>query len=109
MRRLLIVLGTVLVLACAGVVAGDFTLDQLPFQAAPRQLHVCGRTYVLPSPQRVTRQAIEAQGLTVQAQVRTWQGRRAVWGQRSARSCGLDVFLQVGSDDFRGYNLSGSP
>jgi hypothetical protein len=109
MKRLLILVWLLLFAVVAGLAVGYARLHQSPFDAVPSQLDVCSRTYVLPAPHGVTRESIDTQALTVQAHVRTWQGRRAVWGKRTATSCGLAVYLQVGSNDFRSYSLSGSP
>jgi hypothetical protein len=105
MRRLLIVLGTVIVLGTAALVVGYFWLDQSPVDDAPGTIEACGHTYVNPSDHGVQRRDIDAQGLTVQARVWTWQGKRSVWGNPG---CGNEVYLRVGANDFRGYNLAGA-
>lgn len=109
MRRLLALVWILLLVGVVALAVGFSRLHQSPFDDVPSKIEACSRTYVLPAPQGVTRQAIDTQGLTVQAHVRTWQGRRAVWGTRGATNCGLGVYLQVGANEFRGYTLSGSP
>lgn len=109
MRRLLLLL---VLLAVGGVVSlsvGLARLHQSPFDKTPSELKACGRTYVLPAPQGVSRAVVEDQHLTVQDHLWTWQGKREVWGSKGATSCGTNVYLKVGGDDFRSYNLSGSP
>jgi hypothetical protein len=109
MRRLLLLL--VLALA-GGVVFLSVALSQLhqsPWDKTPSQLKACGRTYVLPAPQGVSRSVVEDQRLTVQDHVWTWQGKRSVWGTKQSGSCGTNVYLQVGGNEFHSYNLSGTP
>lgn len=109
MRRLLVLVWFLLFAAVAALAVGYTRLHQSPFAAVPTKLNVCSRTYVLPAPHGVTRDAIDSQSLTVQTDVRTWQGKRKVWGKRTPTSCGLQVYLQVGNNDFRSYTLSGTP
>ena len=109
MRRLLLVL----MLLAAGVVVvlsvALTRLHQSPWDKTPSQFQACGRTYVLPAPQGVQRSVVDGLGLTEQAHIWTWQGKRSVWGKHLASSCGTNVYLKVGGNDFRSYNLSGGP
>ncbi|HUR13182.1 MAG TPA: hypothetical protein VM097_01685 [Mycobacteriales bacterium] len=105
MRRLLIVLGVLIIGGSTAMVVGFLWLDQSPVDDAPGTIEACGRTYVNPSDRGVQRRDIEERGLTVQARVWTWSGKQDVWGDPG---CGNEVYLRVGANDFRGYNLSGS-
>lgn len=109
MRRLLISLGTVVIGGTAVLVGGSLWLDQTPLQDAPDTLKACGRTYVNPSSQGILRRDVDERGLTVQGHVWTWHGKQSVWGTNDSPGCGPQVYLRVHSNDFRGYNLSGSP
>jgi hypothetical protein len=109
MRRLFLL---VIVVAAAAVVFLSIALTRLhqaPWDKTPSQFHACGRTYVLPAHQSVARSIVEGQGLSVQQHVWTWQGRRAVWGTKLGTSCGTNAYLQIGGNEFRSYNLSGTP
>ena len=108
-RRLLLLVMVVLV---GGVIAASVALARLhqsPWDDTPSEFKACGRTYVLPAPQGVARSIVEGQGLTVQDHVWTWQGKREVWGKDLAGSCGSNVYLRVAGNDFRSFNLSGTP
>lgn len=109
MRRLLIGLGTVVIGGTAVLVGGSLWLDQTPVQDAPASLKACGRTYVNPSDQGIQRRDVDERGLSVQAHVWTWHGKQSVWATRDGSGCGPQVYLRVGANDFRGYNLSGAP
>jgi len=108
LRRLLLL---VMVLGVGVVVALSVALSRLhqsPFDKTPSELRVCGKTYVLPAPQAASRGFVEHQGLTVQAHVWTWQGKRAVWGADTAVGCGNNIYLEIAGNDFRSYSLSAS-
>ena len=109
MRRLLLLL---VLIAVGGVIAASLALARLhqsPWDNTPSEFKACGRTYVLPAPQGVARSFVEDQGLTVQDHVWTWQGKREVYGKNVGSSCGTNVYLKVGGNDFHSYNLSGKP
>jgi hypothetical protein len=109
MRRLLITLGVVVIGGSSALVGGSLWLDQTPYDDAPASIKACGRTYVNPSDQGIQRRDVDERGLTVQAHVWTWTGKERVWGTAGDPGCGPQVYLQVGDNDFRGYNLSGAP
>ena len=109
MRRLMLLLVLLVAGAVVFVALALGRLHQSPFDKTPSELSACGRTYVLPAPQGVARSVVEGQGLTVQDHVWTWQGKKSVWGTRGADGCGSNVYLQISGNDFRSYNLSGSP
>ena len=74
-------------------------------QDTPDTVKACGHTYVNPADQGILRRDVDERGLTVQAHVWTWQGKRSVW---ALSGCGNEVYVRVDDNDFRGYNLAGS-
>jgi hypothetical protein len=103
------------VLLVAGLVALGAArkhFHQWPGEAGPDRISVCGRDYIGPGYQytlaQVTQQGNVHVGVTP-----SLRGDLPVWGRREtpvgASGCGTGVYVQVGSNDFRGYSMLGGP
>jgi len=102
----------VLVLILALVLSGALRvlLHQWPWQVAPDRVRVCGRDFDGPG-YRYTLDQVTREGNVRVGVAPSLRGDLPVWGRRKTvfgvPGCGTSVYVQVGSDDFRGYALSG--
>jgi hypothetical protein len=101
-----------LLLGGMGVVVRSHQLHQLPGAAGPGRIEICGRTFIGPGTRYTTADMTLRQGAKI-GSVKTWSGSREVWGRHvtigGLPGCGTGVYLRTGSDEFRGYALSGGP
>jgi|GEM_PF-3036211 len=102
----------VLVLILALVLAGALRVrfHQWPWQVAPDRVGVCGRDFDGPG-HRYTLDQVTREGNVRVGVAPSLHGDLAVWGRHKTvfgvPGCGTTVYVRVGSDDFRGYGLSG--
>lgn len=103
---------TVLLVAAASGLYACHVLRQTPFMAGPDRLSVCGRDFGGPGYVFHREQLAQEHDARI-GTVRTWQGRREIWGKHltigGAPGCGTGVYLRVNGDTFRGYGLRGGP
>jgi len=80
------------------------------FQVAPDRVRVCGRDFDGPD-YRYTLDQVTREGNLRVGVAPSLHGDLPVWGRRKTvfgvPGCGTTVYVHVGSDDFRGYALSG--
>lgn len=86
--------------------------NQAPWQAGPDRLSICGRDFKGPG-YTYSQSQLRREGGVRLGTVRTWQGKREVWGRPQTiggvAGCGTGVYLRTGSETFRGYALLGGP
>lgn len=80
-------------------------IDQLPWEAAPGSVQVCGAWFGVPAPaEPLSREAaLGRPPHAVVGHVWTWRGREAVWGVAGSPHCGDFVALELGDGFFQQY------
>jgi hypothetical protein len=105
--------GVIVVVLILGLVAAGalrVLLHQWPWQVGPDRVHVCGRDFDGPG-YRYRLDQVTRGGNVPVGVARSLHGDLPVWGRRKTvfgvPGCGTTVYVQLGSDDLRGYALSG--
>lgn len=114
--RWAIAVGILFVVALAGVAIGTKVLHQLPWEAVPDRISVCGRDFARTEgtvgSRTYTLAYVRNDGSRHLGDVATFRGSKEIWGRPEATDgtgCGLGVYLRTGEDSFVSYGLLGGP